>query len=236
MKLLAVDTSGKVAGVALMEDEALVCEANLMSGLTHSEKLMPLVDASMKFAGWQPQDIDVFAAVVGPGSFTGVRIGVSAVKGMAEAYGRPVIAINTLEALAASFPGFSGLVAPLLDARRAQVYCALYDGDLNEIVKPDARALAELLAEPAVVSAVRVMFTGDGAIAYRDEIATALGAKAAFAPAHLALQRAGAAAALAWRKLTSGETAEAAALMPEYLRKSSAEQVRERNTGVEGRP
>lgn len=236
MKLLAVDTSGKVAGVALMEDGALVCEANLASGLTHSEKLMPLADASMKFAGWQPRDIDVFAAVAGPGSFTGVRIGVSAVKGMAEAYGRPVVPVNTLEALAASFPGFSGLVAPLLDARRAQVYCALYDGDLNEIAKPAARALHDLLSEPAVLEAARVMFTGDGALAYHDEITAALGGKAMFAPAHLMLQRAGAAAALAWRKFSSGESMDAAALLPEYLRKSSAEQVRERNAGAEARP
>jgi tRNA threonylcarbamoyladenosine biosynthesis protein TsaB len=233
MKLLAIDTSGKVAGAALMEDGRLVCEANLMSGLTHSERLMPLVDGCFRLAGWRPGDIDVFAAVAGPGSFTGVRIGVSTVKGMAEATGKPVVAVNTLEALAASYCGAGLNVAPLLDARREQVYCAAYGSGLEELLPPDARALSALLQSPVLAGAGPVMFLGDGAEAYRGQIAAALGTRALFAPPHLMLQRAGAAAGLAWRKLTAGRTMDAAALLPEYLRKSSAEQVRERKIAQE---
>lgn len=228
MKLLALDTSTKVAGAALIEDGRLVCETNLVSGLTHSEKLMPLVDGCLKLAGWTPGDIDVIAAVAGPGSFTGVRIGVSTAKGMAEALGKPVVAVNTLDVLAAAFPGFGGVVAPILDARREQVYCAVYDGCLNELVPPDARKLTELLELPSIASASAVLFAGDGVAAYRDIIANALGSRAQFAPPHLLLQRAGAAAWLAWRKAQAGDLMDAADLLPNYLRKSQAEQVKER--------
>lgn len=233
MKLLAIDTSGKVAGAALMEDGRLVCETSLATGLTHSEKLMPLVDGCLRLAGWQPRDIDVFAAVAGPGSFTGVRIGVSTVKGMAEAAGKPVIALNTLEVLAASYFGTGLLAAPVLDARREQVYCAVYDGGLNAVLPQEAMALSELLQSPVIAQANAIVFLGDGAAAYRGLIIAALGGKAVFAPPHLMLQRAGAAAWLAWRRAEASQMMDAAALLPEYLRKSSAEQVREQRLAAE---
>jgi tRNA threonylcarbamoyladenosine biosynthesis protein TsaB len=238
MKLLALDTSTKVAGAALIEDGRLVCETNLIIGLTHSERLMPLVDGCLKLAGWIPDDIDVVAAVAGPGSFTGVRIGVATAKGIATALGRPVVAVNTLEVLAASFPGFCGVVVPILDARREQVYCAVYDGGLNELLPPDARKLTELLEHPAVAGAAAAMFAGDGVAAYRDAIIHVLGDRARFAPPHLVLQRAGAAAWLAWRQAQAGQTMDAAELLPLYLRKSQAEQIKElkesREAGHEG--
>lgn len=228
MKLLALDTSTKVAGVALMEDGTLVCEANLNTGLTHSERLMPLADDCFRLAGWQPAELDAIAVVAGPGSFTGVRIGVSTAKGMAEALNKPVVAVNTLEVLAASFPGFSGVVVPILDARRDQVYCAVYEGSLNELLPPAPLALADLLGHPAIAGAEAVMFCGDGVAPHRSAISEALGKKARFAPPHLMLQRAGAAAHLAWGKLMAEQTMDAADLQPIYLRKSSAEQVREK--------
>ena len=228
MKLLALDTSTKVASAALMESGVLVCEANLNSGLTHSERLMPLVDQCFRLAGWQPAALDAIAVVAGPGSFTGVRIGVATAKGMAEALGKPVIALNTLEVLAAAFPGFAGVIAPVLDARRDQVYCALYDGSQLELLPPAPLALGELLKQPAIAEAQAVMFCGDGVAPHRQAITEALGEKAWFAPAHLLLQRAGAAAHLAWQKLTAGQAMDAADLLPIYLRKSSAEQVLEK--------
>lgn len=228
MKVLAIDTSTKVAGAALMEDGRLVCETNLVSELRHSERLMPLVDGCLKLAGWEPREIDVVAAVTGPGSFTGVRIGVATAKGIAEALGKPVAAVSTLEVLAASFPGFGGVVVPILDARREQVYCAVYDGDLMELASPDAVKLDALLDYPAVVNAQAVLFAGDGVAAYRDIILQRLGDRAKFAPPHLALQRAGAAVWLAWKKAEAGQTMDAADLMPVYLRKSQAEQLREK--------
>lgn len=227
MRLLAIDTSGKVAGAALMQDGLLVCETNLAAGRTHSERLMPIVDGCFALAGWKPADIDAVAAVAGPGSFTGIRIGVSAAKGIAAALGIPAVAVNTLEALAASFPGFGGVVVPMLDARREQVYCAVYDGNLEELLPPIAMHLEELLRHPGVAGAPMAMFAGDGAAALAGVITGALGARAAFAPPHLMLQRAGAAASVAYRKALAGETMDAAALRPIYLRKSQAEQLRE---------
>ncbi len=225
MKLLALDTSTKIAGAALMEDGMLVCEANLNSGLTHSERLMPLVDQCFRLAGWQPGDLDAIAVVAGPGSFTGVRIGVATAKGMAEALGKAVIAVNTLEVLAAGFPGYAGVIAPILDARRDQVYCALYDGNQNELLAPTPLALDGLLAHPAVAGAQAIMFCGDGVAPHKAAIAEALGDQARFAPVHLMLQRSGAAAHLAWKRLLAGQTMDPADLLPIYLRKSSAEQV-----------
>jgi tRNA threonylcarbamoyladenosine biosynthesis protein TsaB len=235
MKLLAIDTSTKVAGVALMEDGRLVCETNLVSGLTHSERLMPIVDCCLRLARWKPEDIDVLAVVSGPGSFTGVRIGVATVKGMAEALGKPVVAVNTLETLAASCAGFSGVVAPILDARRGQVYCAAYDmepdGDgvplPRELAPPDAMLLSEFLEKEPIAQSASVLFCGDGVPVHRALLQSLLGDRARFAPPHLLLQRAGAAAVLAWRKAEAGQTMDAALLLPLYLRKSQAEQARE---------
>ena len=224
MKLLALDASTKVAGAALLSDGVLVCECNLTNGMTQSERLLPLVDSCLKLAGWTPAEIDVFAAVAGPGSFTGVRIGVATVKGMAEAHRKPVVAVGTLEVLAACFPGFAGVVVPILDARRAEVYSAVYR-DGAEVLPPAPRPLAELLASDGLGDGP-VLFCGDGVPPYSMAITEVLGPRAQFAPPHLLLQRAGAAAWLAWQKVMAGHTMDAAALEPNYLRLSSAEQVR----------
>ena len=210
-----------------MEDGALVCESNLVNGLTHSERLMPLVDGIFQLTGWKPADIDIFAAVNGPGSFTGVRIGVSTVKGMAEAFGKPVVAVDTLEVLAAAFPGYRGIIAPLLDARRAQVYCAVYSNRLEPLFAPTAMALEDFLAQDVFAGNEPVMFCGDGALPYAHILTDKLGERASIAPPHMLLQRAGAAAFLANRSASRGRLMNAAELEPEYLRKSSAEQNRE---------
>lgn len=235
MKLLAIDTSTKVAGAALMEDGRLVCETNLVSGLTHSERLMRLVDGCFQLAGWKPSCVDILAAVTGPGSFTGIRIGVSTVKGMAEALGKPVVSVNTLETLAASCIGYGCVVAPILDARRAQVYCAAYQSGIGadgiptpmELLPPDAMKLITFLENPVIAQAANVLFCGDGVPVFMQIIKDVMGTRASFAPPHLLLQRAGAAATLAWRKAEAGQVMDAALLLPLYLRKSQAEQARE---------
>jgi tRNA threonylcarbamoyladenosine biosynthesis protein TsaB len=227
MKLLAIDTSTKVAGAALMQDGLLVCETNLAIGLTHSERLMEIVDGCMRLAGWRPADIDIVAVVSGPGSFTGVRIGVATAKGIAEAIGKPVVSVNTLETLASSFEGFRGIVSPLLDARVEQVYCALYGSDLGELMPPCAMKIDELFQHPIITAARALLFAGDGAAAHRGAISQALGERAVFAPPHLMYQRAGAAAWLAWKKAESGHVIDAADLAPFYLRKPQAERMKE---------
>ena len=124
MNILAIDTSGPVAGCAVMAEGKIVHTVSMQHGLTHSETILPEVERAMEASGLKCGDIDVFAAVAGPGSFTGVRIGVCTAKGMAHAVNKPCVPIHALEALAMNFAGFSGLVCPILDARRGQVYCA----------------------------------------------------------------------------------------------------------------
>jgi tRNA threonylcarbamoyladenosine biosynthesis protein TsaB len=160
---------------------------------------------------------------------------VSAAKGIAEALGRPVVAVNTLEVLAVCFTGFNGVIAPMLDARREQVYCAAFDGDLKALIEPCAARLAEFLKHPALAGARATLFAGDGAMAFREIIESELGQRAVFAPPHLMLQHAGAAAWLAYKKAQAGQTMDASDLLPIYLRKSQAEQSKEaREAGHEG--
>jgi len=224
MKLLAIDTSTKVASAALYEDSTLVCCCDLMSGLTHSQRLMPLVQHCFELAAWQPADVDMFAVVRGPGSFTGVRIGVSAVKGMADALGKPVVAVDTLETLAAGLPYAAGIVVPLLDARRGQVYAAAYrweNGALTAVVPPCAMALTEFLQHSAL-QGQPLIFLGDGATANADTLAAV--ENGTLAPPHARHQRA---AAAGWLALSRLHTAQSAAeVQPLYLRASQAEQAR----------
>ena len=126
MLILALDTSGPEAGVALMRDGALIYEATAVNKLTHSVNLMPMVEEALLRAGQSVGDVSLLAAVVGPGSFTGVRIGVSAVKAMAFARQRPVIGVNALEALAHGLVGEDRLICPIRDARAGQVYGAAF--------------------------------------------------------------------------------------------------------------
>lgn len=235
MKLLAIDTSTTVAGAALLVDGTLAAEASLCGGMTHSQRLMELVDRCMGWAGIRPEDLDAVAVVAGPGSFTGVRIGVATAKGMAQALGIPVVAVGTLDVLAAGCPAAAGIIAPLLDARRGQVYCAAYETMLDEqhialprqVLPPAAMALADFLLLPALAAARQVVLCGDGVTPNLPLIREVLGDRAVLLPEHLRLQRAGAVAALAWRAWQSGQAQEEATLQPVYLRKPQAEQARE---------
>ena len=167
MNVLAIDTSGPVAGCAVLADGRVVHLVAMNHGLTHSETIMPAVDAALSAAGLACGEIDVFAAVAGPGSFTGVRIGVCAAKGLAHAANVPCALVNELEALAMNFPGFRGTVAPLLDARRSQAYCAAFDLSegtprrLMEVRALPIEALLEALPEEG-----DVLFLGDGLDAF----------------------------------------------------------------------
>ena len=226
MNILAIDTSGPVAGCAVMMDGRIVHSIALCHGLTHSESIMPAVEDCMQASGLSCADVDVFAAVAGPGSFTGVRIGVCAAKGFAHAAGKPCVAIHALEALAMNFYGFDGLVCPILDARRGQVYCALFDtknGAPVRVAQDDATALEALLAR--LPEGRRIMFAGDGLAVHANTILEKLGDRALIAPANLRDLRPDAVCALAARK--RDEWVEARELRPVYLRAPQAE--RERN-------
>ena len=228
LRLLAIDTSGPAASCAVTVGGRVASLIAMNQGLTHSEIIMPAVERALDAAKLRCRDIDCFVAVAGPGSFTGVRIGVCAVKGLAHAVGKPCARVHALEALAMNFPGFDGLICPILDARRGQVYCAAYrmSGGLPvEVLPPDALPLADFVAR--LPEGPRLMFAGDGIDAHRQRLTELLGARAEFAPMHLRDIRADAACALAAARpeqwMTAGE------LRPIYLRAPQAE--RERRAG-----
>jgi len=226
MKILAIDTSGPVAGCAVMVDGRVVHSISLNHGLTHSESIMPAVEDAMQGSGLTCADIDVFAAVAGPGSFTGVRIGVCAAKGFAHAVNKPCVPVHALEALAMNFFGFDGVVCPILDARRSQVYCAQFDTSAGmpvRIAEDDAVALDVLLER--LPADRRIMFCGDGVGVHEQTIREQLGDRALIAPANLRDLRADAVCALAAQK--QDEWVSAHELRPVYLRAPQAE--RERN-------
>ena len=228
MNILMIDTSGPACGVALSRDGRLVCEMALSSGLTHSQRVAPMMDAALEMSGMTLEDVDLFGAVTGPGSFTGVRIGVTTVKALAYAQKKPCIAIDALEALAANVPAFDGLICPILDARAQQVYGAVFEGGERPVRVMDdgAMKLSEYLGR-VEADGRDAMFVGDGAAAFEAVIRERLGERAHFAPMEHAGLRAGCALALAQRKADAGEPLEdCITLMPLYLRAPQAERER----------
>ena len=144
MRLLIIDTSGPVCGVAVMEDEKVLSEFTAQNRNTHSANLMPMTEAALEAAGKTIGEMDAIAAVTGPGSFTGVRIGVATAKGLAHGAGIPCIPVDALEALNASAGGFAGVVCPIQDARAGQVYGAAFRGG-ERLMKDEALKLEEFL-------------------------------------------------------------------------------------------
>lgn len=224
MKILAVDTSGPACSVALTADGKLLGEIVMNSALTHSETVMPAVDEILNREGLSCADIDLFASVAGPGSFTGVRIGVCVVKALSHATGKPCARVNALEALAVGAFGVGGVICPILDARRGQVYCAAFryaGSTLPERVLPDAALpLDEFLK--ALPEDQPLYFTGDGVAVHEDFLRTAIGKRALIAPAHARVLRASSACLIA----EASETMPASLLTPIYLRAPQAERER----------
>ncbi len=223
MKLICLDTCTRALSVAAMEDEVLLGERLQYAQVNHSVLLMPMLSELMETLGWDAKDVDVWAAVSGPGSFTGVRIGVSSVRALAHGWKRPVVSVGTLETLAMQFCGASALVVPLLDARRRQVYAAAYDVHTGAQIKCICAPCAmELDAFVAALPEGEKIFVGDGAQAHRESLSALPGA--VVAPAYLQWPRAGVAAGIAWQKALAGDTLAYDALEPVYLRESQAQQ------------
>ncbi len=225
MKILSVDTSSNVATVAVTDDEKLVCEILVNTKKTHSQTLMPMIDSALKQSELEISDIDLIASANGPGSFTGLRIGVSAVKGLAHAMDIPVVGVSILTAMAYNLPFCEYVISPILDARRDQVYNAVYewsDGELKEVFKPRALSVDELIDE-FLTSEKKVVFLGDGVSVHREYIKEKLGDKAVFAPVSANEQRASGLAAAAKKLYDEGKAVSCYELAPIYLRKPQAE-------------
>ncbi len=223
MNILAVDTAGKTVGVALMRDDRLLYECYLDAGQTHSETLMQLIDAGMRFCGLRCADIDLYGVNAGPGSFTGLRIGLAAVKGMAFPAETLCAPVSTLEALAEAHVG-EGTVLCALDARRAQVYSAAFDLATHaRLMDDDARAVAEL-ADFVENCKKPLFFVGDGAALCYNKYSNVPGVLPV--PAPITCGRAAAVALVARRMAQNGQAVLPEALLPDYHRLSQAERER----------
>ena len=222
MNILAIDTSALTATAAILSDDTLLGEISTTTKLTHSQTIMPMIDELLKKVSLDISDIDLFACSQGPGSFTGLRIGIGTIKGLAYGLGKPVVGVSTLEALAHNISYTDFTIAPIMDARRGQVYNALYHynrGRLDCFCEPRALSLEELCGELAK----KTIFVGDGVKVHREKITELLGEKALFAPPQHQLQRAGSVAYAALGKMPI----DAAELTDVYLRKPQAERERE---------
>ncbi|MGN0708546.1 MAG: tRNA (adenosine(37)-N6)-threonylcarbamoyltransferase complex dimerization subunit type 1 TsaB [Faecalibacterium sp.] len=236
MNILAVDTAGKTAGVALLRDDRLLYECYLDAGMTHSETLLSLIDTCLKLCGMTCADIDLYGVNAGPGSFTGLRIGLAAVKGLAFPRETPCAPVSTLEALAEGHIG-EGTVLCALDARRAQVYCAAFDLATHaRLMEDDARAAADL--EQFVQHCKKpVFFIGDGASLCYNKYGQLPGVLPA--PPVLCAPRAAAVGLVARRMARQGRAVLPEALLPDYHRLSQAERERAERLAAEaaaGRP
>lgn len=225
MKILALDSSAVVASVALCEDATLLAEYTINNGNTHSETLLPMIETLLSHFGITVNDVDLFAASTGPGSFTGVRIGTATLKGLAFAKETPCVGVSTLEALAENAAAFSGLVCPVMNARRSQVYTALFRSDgqtLTRLVPDSALAIAEL-DELLSTYGEPVIFVGDG---YRITLDALKKTEVREIPDRLRHQSAYSVAQVARRVYKSGNATDDASLSVTYLRPSQAERER----------
>lgn len=253
MKILALDSSGLVASVAVVEDDGvngnLLAEYTVNYKKTHSQTLLPMLDEIVKMIELDLSTIDAIAVAAGPGSFTGLRIGSATAKGLGMALDKPLAAIPTVDGLAYNLYGTNQVVCPLMDARRNQVYTGIYEFENDRLItiEPQMAVSIEEIADKLCRLKRDVIFLGDGVPVYRQKLTERLteglalaGGHFSFAPAHLNKQRAGAVGTLALQYLKEGKIQTAAEHQPDYLRLSQAERERaeqeraagERETGA----
>ena len=227
MKILAFDSTAKLASVAVCEDERVLALYNIENGLTHSELLLPMAEDMLRALKLDVKDIELLAVTVGPGSFTGVRIGAALVKGLAFGRDIPCVEVSTLESLAENMRGARGLIIPCMDARRSQVYTATFRADGESRVREcDDRAIsiAELADELREVTEP-VYIVGDGYAVVRDAL-RGYGIETEVTPSLAIGQSAASTAKIAHRKFKGGEWVSDTKLAPTYLRKPQAERER----------
>ena len=227
MKILAFETSAKAGSVALLEDGCLLGANYCNTGLTHSQTLMVMAEQLLKSCSLTPKDVGAVAVAAGPGSFTGVRIGVAAAKGFAWGGEIPCYGVSTLEAMALGLGIDSGYVCPVMDARRSEVYNALFcaeNGKLTRVTEDRAIALSDLAEELKILSEP-VFLVGDGGIlCYNTLKGTVPGL--VLPPEHRMHQRAEGVALAAEQAIFAGQPGNAGELKPNYLRLSQAERER----------
>jgi tRNA threonylcarbamoyladenosine biosynthesis protein TsaB len=223
MKILGIETSTMLGGVAVVDEHrGLIAETRLNVKTTHSERLMAVIDRTLSQSELEMNDIDAFAVAMGPGSFTGLRIGLSTVKGLSFSTGRPVVAVPTLDAFAWNFPYCRYPVCLMFDARKSEVYAAVFQWGKEEFEK----VVGDVSIRPEdLLGKLRgeVLFAGEGALLYRDMIAEVIGERAHMAPPDKMVPSPANVAVMGLRKALGGEYSDAAEAAPFYIRKSEAE-------------
>lgn len=232
MPILALDTSTLVSSVAIASPEKLIAELILQTKLTHSEVLMPHIEQILAMTKIKQVDLTGIAVSIGPGSFTGLRIGLATAKSMAYALNLPIVGVSTLAALAYHYPIPNIYIAPMLDAQKGNVYTALYrweNGILQEVQAPEVKTFESVLQEGQLLD-LPVVFVGDTAQKQALAIAEA-GGNVMLAMSHLVMPRAANVAMLGLSEFAKGNTDHVMQLEPVYIRRSEAEVLWERRNG-----
>ena len=234
VKILALDSSGLVASAALLEGDQILAEYTVNYKKTHSQTLLPMLDEISRMLELDLSEVDAVAVAAGPGSFTGLRIGSATAKGLGLALGIPLVEVPTLDAMAMNLPFARGLICPIMDARRQEVYSGIYRFEGGELVTvreqqalPVLALTGELAALDPALTAEGIIFLGDGVPPYRTLIDENLSLPHTFAPANANRQRAASVAVLGQRLFNAGKCVPAGEHAPIYLRKSQAERERE---------
>jgi tRNA threonylcarbamoyladenosine biosynthesis protein TsaB len=220
MIILGIESSTMTGSVALMDEERLIAEHTLNLRETHTSRLMPAIDKILKDASLVSKDLDGIAVSSGPGSFTGLRIGIATAKGLAQGWDVPVVGIPTLDGLAFNLLNCKDLVCPILDARKGEVYCALYKNRkrLTKYMVWEPGRLLKKIGSRVKGQGSRVIFLGDGVEVYGDLIKRRLGRKAVFAPKTRRLPSAASIAELGLKRLRRNKKSELLTLKPIYVR------------------
>jgi tRNA threonylcarbamoyladenosine biosynthesis protein TsaB len=224
MLVLGINTATLACSVALATPRQLLVEHTQQIKKTHSEKLLPMVAAALHDTGLSAKELDGVAVAAGPGSFTGVRIGVTTARALGQALNVQLAAVSTLDALCWQVPWFTGLVSPILDARRQQVYNAVFrkaDPETEKLAEERAVSLADLLAEMKLYSDP-VLFLGDAVQIHQEAIVKELGTRASFLPPTANYSGAASVAYLGLATLAAGRGVSYHELLPLYVRGSSA--------------
>ena len=234
MKILAIESSGLVASAAIVTEDTLLAEYTVNFKKTHSQTLLPMVEEIVSMVGIDLKELDAIAVSAGPGSFTGLRIGSATAKGLGLALGKPIIPVPTTQGIAANLYGVQGVICPLMDARRNQVYTGLYryNKDGFSIVEDQMAVLVDEIIEKVNAIGEPVTYLGDGVEAFAEILKEKTEVPFSFAPLHMSKQRAGALAARAVELYKAGVVQTAAEHEPDYLRLSQAErELKEKQAG-----
>ncbi len=220
MIVLGIDASSDAAAVALMADGVLLCEHTLNNGKNHSVKLLPIIENMLCETGITFPEIDVYSCGVGPGSFTGVRIGVATAKGFAQSWNKPMAAVSSLAVLAENLQGFEGIRVAAIHARVDELFCAAYNVDGTALLEPSVMTVSELSEK---LCGKHALLVGSGALMYQDEFKEVLGAQAVPVLSSLHVIRGGAVAELGYKLALENQLCTYEQMAPVYLRASQAE-------------